>query len=121
MVGRVLLISYILYMVVYLIISYIVYRVKFNTYKEEIKNYKQDLKDPYTMYKDEVLKIFSAVSGDKRSGECGSIKVASKKLEIVCGDGKFIIADEIQFKGGKRMNVASYLNGHSIDENIILK
>ncbi|NLL93797.1 MAG: hypothetical protein GX225_06665 [Clostridiales bacterium] len=53
MVGRVLLISYILYMVVYLIISYIVYRVKFNTYKEEIKNYKQDLKDLYTMYKDE--------------------------------------------------------------------
>ena len=99
-------------------------KIEWNKSAEEIVNLIRGCNPypgAYTMYKDEVLKIFSAVSGDKRSGECGSIKVASKKLEIVCGDGKCIIADEIQFKGGKRMNVASYLNGHSIDENIILK
>ena len=75
----------------------------------------------YTMYDDEVLKIINATVGGKKSGESGSVQVVSKKLEIVCGDGKCIIVDEIQFKGGKRMTVASYLNGHMIDERIVLK
>lgn len=74
----------------------------------------------YTMYEDDVLKIISASVGGERTGVPGSISVANKKLEVVCGDGRCIIADEIQFKGGKRMTVASYLNGHTIDENIIL-
>ena len=74
----------------------------------------------YTTYVDEVLKIIHATLGGERAGKCGSIKLNNKKLEIVCGDGKYIIVDEIQFKGGKRMTVESYLNGHSIDESIIL-
>ncbi len=74
----------------------------------------------YTSYGDETLKIIHASFGGDREGIGGSIKVNNKKLEIVCGDGKFIIVDEIQFKGGKRMTVESYLNGHSIDESIIL-
>ncbi len=75
----------------------------------------------YTMYNDEVLKIISATVAGERSGECGAIRIADKKLEVTCGDGRCIIVDEIQFKGGKRMTVASYLNGHTIDENVILK
>ena len=75
----------------------------------------------YTMYGDEVLKIITATVGGKKAGESGSVQVVSKKLEVVCGDGKCIVADEIQFKGGKRMTVASYLNGHTIDESVILK
>ena len=74
----------------------------------------------YTAYGEEVLKIFHGTLGGEREGKSGSIKLNNKKLEIVCGDNKFIIVDEIQFKGGKRMTVESYLNGHSIDENIIL-
>ena len=50
----------------------------------------------------------------------GHIRIVNKKLEISCGKDS-VIVDEIQFKGGKRMTVASYLNGHDIDENIILK
>lgn len=75
----------------------------------------------YTMYNDEVLKIISAKVGGNRDGICGAVRINNKKLEITCGDGKYIIADEIQFKGGKRMTVASYLNGHTIDERVVLK
>ena len=74
----------------------------------------------YTSYGEETLKIIHASFGGDRTGKCGSIKLNNKKLEIVCGDNKYIIVDEIQFKGGKRMTVESYLNGHSIDESIIL-
>lgn len=75
----------------------------------------------YTVYKDDILKIINADVGKERDGECGSIKIVDKKLEILCGDKRCIIADEIQFKGGKRMTVASYLNGHTIDESVLLK
>ncbi len=74
----------------------------------------------YTHYGEEDLKIIHACLGGERAGKYGSIKLNNKKLEIVCGDNKYIIVDEIQFKGGKRMTVESYLNGHSIDESIIL-
>ena len=75
----------------------------------------------YTMYGDEVLKIITAEDGGGASGDCGSISVRNKKLFITCGGGTSIAADEIQFKGGKRMRFADYLNGHTIDESIILK
>lgn len=75
----------------------------------------------FTMYGDEMLKIINATLGGETYAKCGSIKIINKKLEIACGDHKSIIVDEIQFKGGKRMTVESYLNGHTIDESIILK
>lgn len=74
----------------------------------------------YTTYNGEVLKIISAVVGNECDGKCGSIKIADKKLVVVCGDGKCIVADEIQPTGSKRMSVASYLNGHTIDESVML-
>lgn len=75
----------------------------------------------YTMYGEEVLKIFHAEMGCKTSGKCGEFSVVDKKFEVVCGDGQSILVDEIQFKGGKRMTVAGYLNGHSVDKGIILR
>lgn len=75
----------------------------------------------FTMYGDDMLKIIHATLGEDTSAKCGSIKIIDKKLEIACGDHKSIIVDEIQFKGGKRMTVESYLNGHTIDESIVLK
>ncbi len=74
----------------------------------------------YTMYGDEVLKIYHARMGHTAKGNCGEFKVTDKMFEVVCGDGMSILIDEIQFKGGKRMSVSGYLNGHSVDENIIL-
>ncbi len=75
----------------------------------------------YTMYNDEMLKIIHATLGERTDAPIGSICVSDKDIKIACGDGFFIVADEIQFKGGKRMSVASYLNGHNIDDTVILK
>ena len=35
-------------------------------------------------------------------------------IEIACGDGRSLLVLELQGEGGKRMNAASYLNGHPI-------
>ena len=35
-------------------------------------------------------------------------------IEIACGDGRSLRILELQGEGGKRMNAASYLNGHPI-------
>lgn len=74
----------------------------------------------YTLYGDEVLKIYHASIGKRKSGKCGEFSVVDKCFEVVCGDGCTILIDEIQFKGGKRMSVSGYLNGHNVDESIIL-
>ncbi len=76
----------------------------------------------YTTLNDEVLKIYAAdvTKGDKGSfGEI--IDVDSKKgFTVKTGDGALIIR-EIQAKGGKKMNTADYMRGHSIVKGSILK
>jgi len=72
-------------------------------------------------YGEEILKIIHASNGSSTDKPGGCFCVKNNKLEVACGDGNTILIDEIQFKGGKRMSVASYLNGHEIDETIILK
>lgn len=77
----------------------------------------------YTNYKNETMKIFMAkhggnVSNEKQPGEI--VSVNKKDIAVACGDGNSVLIDEIQFKGGKRMPVASYLNGHSIELGEIL-
>ena len=74
----------------------------------------------YAMYGDEMMKVFGVKKGSGFDAPPGKIRIVNKKLEISCGKYS-VVVDEIQFKGGKRMTVASYLNGHDIDENIILK
>ena len=74
----------------------------------------------YAMYGDEMMKVFGVKKGSGFDAPPGKIHIVNKKLEISCGKDS-VVVDEIQFKGGKRMTVASYLNGHDIDENIILK
>ena len=74
----------------------------------------------YAMYGDEMMKVFGVKKGSGFDAPPGKICIVNKKLEISCGIDS-VVVDEIQFKGGKRMTVASYLNGHDIDENIILK
>lgn len=74
----------------------------------------------YAMYGNEMMKVFGVKKGSGFDAPPGKIRIVNKKLEISCGKDS-VVVDEIQFKGGKRMTVASYLNGHDIDENIILK
>lgn len=77
----------------------------------------------YAIYKEDVMKIYKAQPGQRNiSGIPGEILGINKKmLEVCCGDGESILVDEIQFKGGKRMKVSSYINGHDIDIGVILK
>ena len=51
--GRIVIISYITYMLVYLVISYIVYRIKYDTKKVEIEKYDNNLKELFKIYKSE--------------------------------------------------------------------
>lgn len=74
----------------------------------------------YAMYGDEMMKVFGVKKGSGFDAPPGKIRIVNKKLEISCGKDS-VVVDEIQFKGGKRLTVASYLNGHDVDENIILK
>lgn len=74
----------------------------------------------YTIYNEETLKIYRARLGGDCFGEPGCFRIRGKKLEISCGSG-CIEAAEIQLKGGKRMTAESFLNGHRLDENIVLK
>ena len=75
----------------------------------------------HTDYLGEFMKVYRAVIGNTAKGECGKIVSAdSKGLEVICGDGKTIIIDEIQFKGSKAMRVKDYLNGHEIKVGEIL-
>ena len=77
----------------------------------------------FTSYKSEIMKIYNAYKGNTNIvGKPGEIiGINNKRIEVCCGDLNSILIDEIQFKGGKRMKVSSYLNGHSIDigENLI--
>lgn len=72
----------------------------------------------HTLYKGEPLKIYAAEKG----GECTDggpgdiVFVDKKRAEVKCGDGKTVILKEVQFFGGKRMSIESYLNGHNIEK-----
>lgn len=80
----------------------------------------------YTRYEGETMKVISArADGGWIGGEPGKILEIvsnpdkSKSLAVGCADGRVLI-DELQFKGGKRMAVRDYLNGHEIKTGVIL-
>ena len=53
--------------------------------------------------------------GGETAAAPGTILRADKHgIEIACGDGRSLRILELQGEGGKRMNAASYLNGHPI-------
>lgn len=76
----------------------------------------------YTEYEGEILKIFKAdiVEGYEK-GEAGEILSVDKKKGFIVktGNGALLIR-EVQAKGGKKMNCADYLRGHSVEEGKIL-
>lgn len=75
----------------------------------------------YTRYGDEIIKVIRAKDGGAASGKPGEVLSADKRgIRVACGDGESIFILELQKKGGKRMDAASFLNGHKITTGTIL-
>lgn len=77
----------------------------------------------YTIYEEEVLKIFSAVISDVQADDAANgeiVAVVKKGFVVKCGDGCLLIT-EVQARGGKRMMTDAYLRGHAMKEGILLQ
>lgn len=62
-------------------------------------------------------KIYSAnFERSEQNLKPGSILISKKELKVACADG-FIIINEIQLPGKRKMDVSSLLNGYSFDED----
>ena len=75
----------------------------------------------YTEYKQERMKIFeSEVINEKTSKSPGTIIEVSKKgMKVACKDSVLLVK-KVQFPNKKPLTIAEYINGHEIEENIIL-
>lgn len=75
----------------------------------------------YTTLNDEILKIYAADITEGTKGKPGEITAVDKKkgFTVRTGDSALLIK-EIQAKGGKKMNTADYMRGHSIEKGNIL-
>lgn len=77
----------------------------------------------YTIYEEEVLKIFGAVISDVQTDDAANgeiVAVVKKGFVVKCGDGCLLIT-EVQARGGKRMMTDAYLRGHAVKEGILLQ
>ena len=75
----------------------------------------------YTEYKQERMKIFeSEVINEKTSKSPGTIIEVSKKgMKVACKDSVLLVK-KVQFPNKKPLTIAEYINGHEIEENIVL-
>lgn len=77
----------------------------------------------YTIYEEEVLKIFGAVISDVQADDAANgeiVAVVKKGFVVKCGGGCLLIT-EVQARGGKRMMTDAYLRGHAMKEGILLQ
>lgn len=77
----------------------------------------------YTIYEEEVLKIFGAALSDVQTDDAANgeiVAVVKKGFVVKCGDGCLLIT-EVQARGGKRMMTDAYLRGHAMKEGILLQ
>lgn len=93
---------------------------------EEIKNKVRGFNPipaAYTNYNDEIIKIFNVeIMDGYGEGENGEIIGIDKKKGFIVKTGSgAVMVKEIQAKGGKKMNCADYMRGHSIEKGKILK
>lgn len=99
-------------------------RIDWSKSAEEVRNLIRGVNPypmAYTEYEGEVLKIIEAERGRATNAECGTLTgVEDGMLEVACGDGQSIFVKTLQFKGGKKMDVKSYLNGHSMNFGVKL-
>ena len=75
----------------------------------------------YTDYKEERMKVFeSEVLNEKTSKTPGTILEVSKKgMKVACKDSVLLVK-KVQFPNKKPLTIAEYINGHEIEENIVL-
>ncbi|WP_294350771.1 methionyl-tRNA formyltransferase [uncultured Clostridium sp.] len=75
----------------------------------------------YTYYMNEKMKVFESKVLDKNHNkEVGTIlKVSKEGIEIACKDSVLLIT-KVQFPNKKPLTIEQYINGHTIDENVIL-
>ena len=75
----------------------------------------------YTTYKGEKMKIFESKVLDNKKHEIYGkiINVSKKGISVTTKEGTLLIT-KIQFPNKKPLTVEQYINGHNIDENIIL-
>ena len=75
----------------------------------------------YTYYMNEKMKVFeSKVLNKNHNKEGGTIlKVSKEGMEIACKDSVLLIT-KVQFPNKKPLTIEQYINGHTIDENVIL-
>ena len=77
----------------------------------------------YTIYEEEVLKIFGASLSDVQADSAANgeiVAVVKKGFVVKCCDGCLLIT-EVQARGGKRMMTDAYLRGHAMKEGILLQ
>lgn len=77
----------------------------------------------YTIYEEEVLKIFGASLSDVQANSAANgeiVAVVKKGFVVKCGDGCLLIT-EVQARGGKRMMTDAYLRGHAMKGGILLQ
>ncbi|MGN1319037.1 MAG: methionyl-tRNA formyltransferase [Lachnospirales bacterium] len=91
---------------------------------DEIRNLVRGLNPmpgAYTFYNGEMIKIWECEIAEGNSGNIGEITEVNPKLgfRVSCKD-KSLIITKMQAKGGKKMNTADYMRGHSIDVGSIL-
>lgn len=75
----------------------------------------------YTQYADKQMKIYeTSVIKESSNKEAGTIiSVTKEGIKVACKEDILLIK-KIQFPNGKPLSVEQYINGHKIDENIIL-
>lgn len=76
----------------------------------------------YTNYNGERMKIYETENlQEEISKEPGTILNVSKNgLKVACSEGVLLIK-KVQFPNGKPLTIEQYINGHEIEENIILQ
>jgi methionyl-tRNA formyltransferase len=76
----------------------------------------------YTYYKGNMIKIWGLEKGNggnyRNPGEI--MEISRDGIKVACGSGSILIR-ELQEIGSKRMDAATYLNGHNIEKGIILE
>ncbi|OVE69751.1 methionyl-tRNA formyltransferase [Clostridium diolis] len=99
--------------------------IDWNKSAEEIHNLVRGLNPwpiAYTDYKNERMKIYETeVLKEKSNKEPGTIIDVSKNgVKVSCKEDVILIK-RVQFPNGKPLTIEQYINGHEIEENIILQ
>lgn len=99
-------------------------RINWNDKAQDINNLVRGLNPwpvAYTFYNGEMMKIHksSVINKDHKTKPGTILEVSKKGIEVATGENILLI-EKIQFPGNKVLSVEQYINGHTIDKNIVL-